>query len=166
MNIKEALFSSTETLKAKTRKEIRLWLWPMISLEYILAFFLPIFFTIETYYREVETEFKLSAVAYILSGVLLLLMYGRLRKGLAEWQTNKRMKWTMLTAIKFIPIIAIAFILYVISTNTMVFMNVMNKVVISYSISMILNMYTSPLRTELQVRDKIRLNTEQNRVID
>ena len=166
MTLKEALFSTTETLKQKTRGEIRAWLWPMTIVEYILAYILPLAITIQTYYKEVEDGFKLSAIAYIISGTLLLLLYSRLKKGLEGWETNKRIKWIMLTIIKFIPILAMIFILYVINTNTDVFMSVMEKVVGSYVGSMVLNMFTSPLRTELKIRDKIRLNTETGRIVD
>jgi archaellum biogenesis protein FlaJ (TadC family) len=166
MKIKHALFSSTDDLKNKTRKEIRAYLWPLTVLEYMLAFIIPIFITIATYYREVETEFKISAVAYMVAGILLLMMYGRMKKGLVDWESNKRTKWVMLALIRFIPIVAVAFILYVININTEVFMDVINQVVIYYAGSILVGMLTNPLRTELKVRDKIRMNTETGRVID
>jgi amino acid transporter len=166
MKIKHALYSSTDELKSKTRKEIRAYLWPLTVLEYALAYIIPIIITITTYYSEVETEFKVSAVAYMIAGILLLMMYGRMRKGLTDWESNKRMKWTLLAAIRFIPIVAVAFILYVININTDVFMDVINQVVIYYAGSILVGTITNPLRTELMVRDKIRLNTETGRVID
>jgi putative effector of murein hydrolase LrgA (UPF0299 family) len=166
MKIKHALYSSTDELKSKTRKEIRAYLLPLTILEYALAYLIPIIITIITYYQQVESEFKIGAVAYIISGILLLMMYGRMRKGLTNWESNKRMKWTLLALIRFIPILAVAFILYVINMNTEVFMDVINQVVIYYSASILVGTITSPLRTELKVRDKIRMNSETNRVID
>lgn len=166
MTIKEALFSSTEKLKMKTRGEIRAWFWPMKIAQAILMWALPIYFTISTYYTEAEIDHKLGAIAYLIVGFILLMMYSRLKRSLQSWETNKRVKFIMLTLVKLIPVLALIFIVSVIGQNTIVFMAVMDKVIACFAGSLVLDFFTGPLSTELRIRDKIKLNTETGRIID
>lgn len=166
MTIKEAFFSSTETLKQKTRKEIRAWSWPLTIIQYLVGYLLPIYLTINTYYNGVAEEYQLSAIAYLIVGVILLLLYKKLKTKLSDWETNKRIKYILLTLVKLIPLVAIVFILYVIETNTTVFMELMNDIVYCFLAYLVIDYFVSPLQTELRIRDKIRLNTENGRIID
>jgi hypothetical protein len=138
----------------------------MRIIQNILAYLLPIALTISTYYSKVEDEYKLPAIAYLIVGFILLLMYAKMRKGLSDWETNKRIKWTLLTLVKLIPLVAIIFLMIVIQTNTEVFISVMEKIILSFLGSLVLDFYTAPLQTELRIRDKIRLNSETGRVLD
>jgi hypothetical protein len=166
MKITEALFASTDVLKQKKRKEIRAWFWPMRVVQVMLAYILPIYFTIDTYYGGVGEDYAIAPIAYLVVGIILLLFYSNMKQRLKDWETNKRLKYTMLTAVKLVPIVAIIFVLGVIDMNTTIFMGLMEKIIISYIGSLTLDFWTEPLRTEMRVRDKIRMNSELNRIID
>ena len=165
MKLKEALFSSTEILKQKTRGEIRLWLYPMVALNILVSIVLPIYLIIVTYYKEADSEFKLGGIAYLLIGIILLAAHSRLKKRIKAWITNKRMKYVLLGIIKLIPLLAAIFVIYVIKTDTETFVSLIDKLIGLYFGHMVISYFSDPLAAELSVRDELRFKS-QDRIID
>jgi hypothetical protein len=166
MNLKEALFSSTEVLKTKSRKQIRAWLWPLRALEIIAGPILSLLLLIQTYMTEVESEYKVGFAAYLVGAVLIFALYSRFTKWLRDWQTNKRIKYFLLIAVKILPLAAISIAAVVMQSNVEVFISVIEKIILAYAGSYIFNFFAEPLAAELMVRDKIQLNTENGRILD
>lgn len=166
MNLIEVFFGSTQKFKQKTRKQLTAWLIPLRMLEVIFGPILATFFTIDTYMVLSENQLKISWIAYLMVAVFLLLMYSKFIKWLKNWQTNSRMKWLLMTLVKFIPILAIMFGVHVVTQDVSIFVTVLDKVFITYMISFVFNYFAEPLSVELRVRDKIKLNSENNRVVD
>jgi hypothetical protein len=166
MNILDALFGSTELLKQKTRNQIMMWLIPLKVLEYLVGPVLSIFLIIQTYMREVPRESNVEATAYILSAFLVFGLYSRLIKWLKDWQTNKRIKWFLLTLVRLMPIAIIAILVNVMAADFNVFVITIERVIYAYLASYFVGYFGNPLVEELKVRDKIRLNTENGRIVD
>lgn len=166
MNLLDFLFGSPEKLKQKTRAQINLWLIPTRILEILVGPLLSLYILVEAYIREVPETYKMGAVGLIFSGLIVLGMYSRFMKWLKEWETNKRMKWFLIGSVKILPMALIVIVLNIAAIDFQVFASTIDKVIYAYLGSYALSYFADPLAAELRVRDKIRLNTEQGRVVD
>jgi hypothetical protein len=166
MNVLDFLFGSTESLKARTRGQILLWLLPTRILEILVGPILSLYILIEAYVTQVPEQYKMGAVGLIFSAILVFGMYSRFMKWLKEWETNKRMKWFLVGSVKVLPMALSVIVLNIAAIDFMVFASTIDKVIYAYLGSYALSYFADPLATELRVRDRIRLNSDQGRVID
>jgi len=165
-SILAALFGSTEELKQKSRKSILAILLPLRAIEFLVGPVLSLYILISTYMSEVQAEHKVGLVAWLIGAIIIFSTYNKFTRWLKEWETNKRIKWLLLTIIKFMPILVLVILGNVIQAETEVFIKTLEGVLYAYMVSFVFGFFASPLQEELRIRDKIKLNTETGRIVD
>jgi len=161
----DALFGSTESLKQLTRFEIRTLLWPLRLASIIIGPGLSLYL-VATQYASIEDEqIKMTVFGMTISILVIFGLYKKFKEWLDGWYTNKRSKWMLEAGLKIVPLILVYLIFVIISNNVAIAEEVIKSVVLYFSISYVVDYFTSPLAMELKVRDKLKLESD-NRIVD
>jgi hypothetical protein len=164
-NIIQMMFLDTETLKTKTRGQIRLLLWPLKLLSIIVGPLLSLRVVIEQYGSIESDRIKFEVMGLAISIVIIISLFKRFTQWLNNWQTNKREKHLLRLTLKIMPLIVIVLGFQLVSQNLEIAEVVIKNVVVLYGFSFLIDYYAAPLSVELMTRDKLRLEST-NRVLD
>jgi hypothetical protein len=161
----DALFGSTESLKQMSRFEIRTILWPLRLASIIIGPGLSLALVAQQYASIEDEQVKLTVFGMTISILIIFGLYKKFKEWLDGWYTNKRAKWMLEAGLKIVPLILVYLLFVIISNNVAIAEEVIKSVVLYFSISYVVDYFSSPLAMELKVRDKLKLEST-DRVVD